>query len=205
MRAAPPVFAPPSRRGIPQVNASVRPLVWLAALATLAITPRDAEAVPPRSDRAAARVAERAYARRSIAEVRAARAEARVAEIAPRVPVPPPPRPATVRRMARAGVPLVGQSPLTPRPQLVGPLPAAATLPTRTVVESAPARPAAPAARPAAPPPAAPSTPADVADDGTRSVLTGSQEPAVAPAAREPAGAAITHPPIELLPTPQPQ
>lgn len=188
------------------MNAPTRPLVWLAALATLAIASRSAMAVTPRSDRVAARVAERAYARRSIAEARAVRAEARVAEIAPRVPVPPPPRPATVRRMARAGVPLNGQPP--PAAQPLGAQRAAAPAPANTAVAPAPVRPAVPSVRPTPPTPSAPPTPAasaDVADDGTRSVLTGSQEPAAAPAAREPAGPAVTHPPIELLPTPQPE
>jgi len=72
----------------------------------------EAQARPPRAERVANRIAERRYARLSIAEARAARAEARVAEIAPAVPVPPPPRRATVRRLRRAGVPLGG--PTTP-------------------------------------------------------------------------------------------
>jgi hypothetical protein len=84
---------------------TMRIVPWLALPAALMATAGTA-AASPRSERVAARVAERAYARQAIAEARAAQAEARVAQIAPLVPVPPPPRPATVRRMARAGVPL---------------------------------------------------------------------------------------------------
>ncbi len=184
----------------------------LATIATLTVSTGPVWAVPPRSERVAARIAERAYARQSIAEARAARAEARVAEIAPLVPVPPPPRPATVRRMARAGVPLAVPAPLVfgapatppsrvvPAPQPVGPpmdIPAA---PSRAIV-SAPPRPAAPVVTASPQPTTADGRP----DDGTQSVLTTAEEPAAAPPSREPAGAAVTHPPIELLPTPQPQ
>ena len=190
---------------------SSRPLLWLAA--GFLLTQSTGFATPPtlRSERIAARAAERAYARQSIAAARAARAEARVAEIAPLVPVPPPPRPATVRRMARAGVPVGGP--------VIGPPPAAAMLAAPALqapralppvgVESSMPQPVATAAvRPVAPPPAVPqqTTAADVAPDGTRSVLATAESPttpAVPP--REPSGPAVAHPPIELLPTPQPQ
>jgi hypothetical protein len=195
----------------------MKPLVPGAMrLATIAIltfsTGRGAAwAVPPRSERVAARIAERAYARQSIAEARAARAEARVAEIAPLVPVPPPPRPATVRRMARAGVPLAPPAPLVfgapaiqpsrtiPTPSVIGPPLQMPAEPARAIV-SAPPRPTAPVVT-AAPQPAAD---AGIADDGTRSVLTTAEEPAPQPAPGESKGSAVTHPPIELLPTPQP-
>jgi hypothetical protein len=36
-------------------------------------------------------------------------------------------------------------------------------------------------------------------------VLATAEEPATTAAPREPAGPAVTHPPIELLPTPAPQ
>jgi hypothetical protein len=121
--------------------------------------------------------------------------------------------------MLRAGVPLNapfnGASPVPLPPTVVMAPPA----PSRVVVESAPARPAAvaaaaPAAAPApqpqvvtrTAPPAAPpaATGDDVAADGTRSVLATAEEPATTAAPREPAGPAVTHPPIELLPTPAP-
>jgi hypothetical protein len=184
--------------------------VLLATAAILSVSTGTVWAVPPRSERAAARIAERAYARQSIAEARAARAEARVAEIAPLVPVPPPPRPATVRRMARAGVPLAPPAPVVfgapviqpsrvmPAPPFVGSPVARPAEPARAIV-AAPPRPAAPVVT-ASPQPTSPAGPSD---DGTQSVLTTAEEPAAA-AAREPAGAAVMHPPIELLPTPQP-
>lgn len=187
----------------------MKPLVhaamWLAAISTLTVSTGTAWAVPPRSERVTARIAERAYARQSIAE-------ARVAEIAPLVPVPPPPRPATVRRMARAGVPLTPPAALivgAPAVQLPRALPAAppATMPAATpagparTIVSAPPRPSAPVVT-ATP---QPTSAANLPDDGTRSVLTTAEEPAPTPAPREPAGSAVTHPPIELLPTPQPQ
>jgi hypothetical protein len=185
--------------------------VLLATAAILSVSTGTVWAVPPRSERVAARIAERAYARQSIAEARAARAEARVAEIAPLVPVPPPPRPATVRRMARAGVPLAPPAPVVfgapviepsrvmPAPPFVGPPVARPAEPARAIV-SAPPRPTAPVVT-AAPQPTAD---ADIADDGTRSVLTMAEEPAPQPAPGESKGSAVTHPPIELLPTPQP-
>ncbi len=182
-----------------------------------------AEARPPRAERVADRIAERRYARLSIAEARvaeaesrAARAEARVAQIAPAVPVPPPPRPATVRRMARAGVPLGGPTPPVVvatrplgRPPVVagqppaGP-PAVATRPApRPAASAATARQPAPsttAARPPQPPPVtepgawtldpdegvAPAL-AEVAPDGTRSVLSAGGSPPAPTAAAEPA------------------
>jgi len=191
------------------MNTPARPFPWLAATAILTLSSDSAPAATPRSERVATRIAERAYSRQSIAEARAVRAEARLAAIAPAVPVPPPPRPTTVRRMLRAGVPLNGQPPLngTPplngppplggQPLLVGP-PSAGPLPS-AVAGSALIRPAAPVA-------AAPATD-DVSADGTRSVLAAAEEPAAAAstAARKPTGPAVTHPPIELLPTPQPQ
>lgn len=99
----------------PTVSPALRFLALVAGLPVAAtiFSPlaTEAFAIPPRTERVANRVAERRYARMSIAEARVVRAEARVAEIAPAVPVPPPPRPATVRRMARAGVPLGGPTP----------------------------------------------------------------------------------------------
>jgi hypothetical protein len=183
------------------MNTPARPFPWLAATAILTLAPDTdtALAAAPRSERVSARIAERAYARQSIAEARAVRAEARVAAIAPAVPVPPPPRPTTVRRMLRAGVPLNGQPPLTAQPLLVGPSSAGQQPPTTAVAVAIP---------PAAPVAAAPATGRasdDVSADGTRSVLTAAEEPAVSTAVRQPAGPAVTHPPIELLPTPQPQ
>jgi len=193
-----------------------------------------AEARPPRAERVADRIAERRYARLSIAEARvaeaesrAARAEARVAQIAPAVP--PPPRPATVRRMARAGVPLGGPTPpvVVARPPV--PPQAAAQAPPRTTARA----PAPPAAQPAAgaqpagqqvPPQQAVAGPAaaegawtlaaedavspataELAPDGTRSVLSaggGTGQPAAAPPPGRP-GPAVTQPPVELLPTPE--
>jgi hypothetical protein len=57
-----------------------------------------------------------------------------------------------------------------------------------------------PVAQPFAPAPK-PAPPADRADDGTQSVLTRAEAPATTEP-RAPAGPAVTHPPIELLPTP---
>jgi hypothetical protein len=160
-----------------------------------------AEARPPRAERVADRIAERRYARLSIAEARvaeaesrAARAEARVAQIAPAVPVPPPPRPATVRRMARAGVPLGGPTPpaVVARP----PLPPQAAVARAAAAEGAWTLASEDAVSPAT---------AEVASDGTRSVLSAggpAGEPAAAPTARR-SGPAVTQLPVELLPTPE--
>lgn len=181
------------------MNTPARPFGWLATTAILTLSTASASAATPRSDRVAARIAERAYARQSIAEARAVRAEARVAAIAPVTPVPPPSRPATVRRMLRAGVPLNAAPPTPAMPPVVMEAP----LPQRIAAQAV-APPAAPPATPAAPTPT-PAATANVADDGTRSVLATAEVPAAVPATREPAGPAVTHPPIELLPTPQPQ
>jgi hypothetical protein len=196
----------------------LRPVVWLAVAANLTLSTEMISARPPRSERLAERMAERAYARQSIAEARAARASARVAEIAPLVPVPPPPRPATVRRMARAGVPLT--APATGSSLAGPPLPRASMAAAGTTrAPGPPAVVAPPSTPPPATPPAAAATAAraardgspltapsaDVAPDGTRSVLAAAEEPAAAAATRKPAGPPVTHPPIELLPTPQPQ
>jgi len=181
----------------------------------------EAFAIPPRGERVANRIAERRYARVSIAEARVARAEARVAEIAPAVPVPPPPRPATVRRMARAGVPLGGPMPpavaAAPAPQpprsLAARQPAAqpgAASPAGTAPATATAvKPAAPAAsEPGAwtldPDQGVSPAAAELAPDGTRSVLSAGgapppRQPAATPA---PSGPAVTQPPVELLPAP---
>jgi len=106
---------PPARLHSGFSRFAFRPLIAAVILSPV-VSPSpfaaEAEARPPRAERVANRIAERRYARLSIAEARAARAEARVAEIAPAVPVPPPPRRATVRRLRRAGVPLGG--PTTP-------------------------------------------------------------------------------------------
>jgi hypothetical protein len=191
----------------------LRPVVWLAVAANLTLYTEMISARPPRSERLAERMAERAYARQSIAEARAARASARVAEIAPLVPVPPPPRPATVRRMARAGVPLT--APATGSSLAGPPLPRASMAAAGTTRAPGPSAVVAPPSTPPAAaataaraardgsPLIAPS--ADVAPDGTRSVLAAAEEPAAAAATRKPAGPPVTHPPIELLPTPQPQ
>ena len=179
----------------------------LVTLVIVSVASVAAHAASPRGERVTARIAERVYARQSIAEARAARAEARVAHIAPVVPVPPPPRPATVRRMRRAGVPL---TPPAPQPAAVVATPGPRATPAPGKL---PAQPPAPAPRrlapvtpeadslvlpgtQASPPPAGPS------DDGTRSVLATAEVPAATAPAREPAGAPVTHPPIELLPTP---
>lgn len=102
----------------------------LVVTAAVVLGSPTASALPPRSERVTARIAERAYARQAIADARAERAGARVDAIAPVAPLPPPPRPATVRRMLRAGVPLEGivaasQPPGAPRVVLI-PLPSAA-------------------------------------------------------------------------------
>jgi hypothetical protein len=186
----------------------------------------EAFAIPPRGERVANRIAERRYARVSIAEARVARAEARVAEIAPAVPVPPPPRPATVRRMARAGVPLggpmppaVAAAPAPQPPQSLAARPPAARPGAGSPATAAPAGTApatATAVKPAAPAASEPGAwtldpdqgvspaAAELAPDGTRSVLSAGgapppRQPAATPA---PSGPAVTQPPVELLPTP---
>ena len=204
----------PAERSPMNAPARLCPALALTALLTLAsgAAAAAAPAATPRAERLAARAAERALARESIASARAARAEARLAAVAPTAVVPPPPRPATVRRMLRAGVPLnapFNGARAAPLPQAVVMAPPASP---SVVVESAPARPAAaPAAAPAQTvtgnirsAEATPTAGDDVAADGTRSVLATAEEPATAAAPREPAGPAITHPPIELLPTPAP-
>ena len=198
-----------------------RSLPGLTVSAALMLTAGTAWALPPRSQR----IAERAYARLAIAEARAARAEAWVVEIAPTTPLPPPPRPATVRRMLRAGVPLgspivvwtgpatavasTGPAPMaretvTVRPAAPGG-PATASAPAQTPPAIQPPPAGNTAARPAKPQTPAASLPDDVAADGSRSVLTKAEAPAADAPPREPAGPAVTHPPIELLPTPRPQ
>lgn len=206
-------MVPVSRRFSPVICDSAWLLVVLAIFSAVGVGADSAQAIPPRSERVINRAAERAYARASIAEARAARAEARVAEIAPTVPVPPPPRPATVRRMRRAGVPL--GSP----PQLVsGPAPVIVRS-TMPAVNGPPVSPAPPPAIVAAAPPAAstatasPARPAaqqpapaiDHTPDGTRSVLATAEEPATEAGPRGPSPIVDTGPPIELLPTPQPE
>jgi hypothetical protein len=186
-----------------------RPLCWLAVTASLMLSIGTASATP-RSARVAARIAERAYARQSIAEARAAWAQARVEAIAPVVPVPPPPRPATVRRMLRAGVP-VG-APIVAAPVLPGatrvavataaPAAANAVAPTPEPLPATSAAPRDGSATPAVPQTA---SAADVAPDGTRSVLATSEQPTPAAESRPPSGPAVSHPPIELLPVPQPE
>lgn len=106
----------------------VKLLTGLAVL-TLLVAPAPADAQTPRSERVTRRVAERAYARASIAEAKAARAQERVEAIAPVVPVPPPPRPATVRRLLRAGIPpeaiIAATRPPVPAPAQIVPAPVA--------------------------------------------------------------------------------
>ncbi len=195
----------------------VRNSAWLRLMAVIfsaaGIGVDSAQAIPPRSERVINRAAERAYARASIAEARAARAEARVAEIAPIMPVPPPPRPATVRRMRRAGVPLG-----SPPPFVSGPAPVIVRS-TTSAVSAPPVSPAPPPAIVTAAPPAAslekalpaqpaarqPSPASDHAADGTRSVLATAVEPATEAESRGPSPIVDTGPPIELLPTPQPE
>ena len=183
------------------MNTQAWPFPWLAATAILTLSSDTAPAAPPRSERVASRIAERAYARQAIAEARAVRAEARAAALAAAVPVPPP-SPTTVRRMLRAGVPLNAQPPLVSQPPIIakpapGAVPLGGPLPS-AVGEATSVRPAAPAAAPVAD---------NSSVDGTRSVLATAEEPVSASGAtaREPSGPAVTHPPIELLPTPQPQ
>jgi hypothetical protein len=194
-----------------------------ALVAAMIFSPPAVSARPPRAERAANRIAERRYARLSIAEARAAQAEARVAEIAPLVPVPPPPRPATVRRMVRAGVPLGGP---TPPAVAVAPAPQ----PPRSLAAASPARTPAPLAAAAAKPAATPAplasttdpgawtlepdagvapVAAEVAPDGTRSVLAAGGQPVAGSVTQPPAtptpapvGPSVTQPAIELLPTP---
>jgi hypothetical protein len=55
---------------------ALRPVVWLAVAVNLTLSTEMISARPPRSERLAERMAERAYARQSIAEARAARARA---------------------------------------------------------------------------------------------------------------------------------
>jgi len=175
---------------------------WAFGLLLSGAATTSAEARPPRAERVADRIAERRYARLSIAEARvveaesrAARAEARVAQIAPVVPTPPPPRPATVRRMARAGVPLGGPTPPQPAVAAGPPVPPQPAVARATAAEGAWTLAAEDAVAPAT---------AEVAPDGTRSVLSaggGTAEPAAPPAARP--GPAVTQPPVELLPTPE--
>ena len=55
------------------MNTPARPFPWLAATAILTLSSDSAPAATPRSERVASRVAERAYARPSIAEARAVR------------------------------------------------------------------------------------------------------------------------------------
>jgi hypothetical protein len=213
----------------PTVSPTLRFLAFVAGLPVAAtifspLAP-EAFAIPPRAERVANRVAERRYARMSIAEARVARAEARVAEIAPAVPVPPPPRPATVRRMARAGVPLGGPTPpamaAAPAPQpprslaarqpaaspnAGSPATAAAPAPAAVVNRAAPAAATEPDAWTLDPEQGVSPAAATAAPDGARSVLkAGGDPPAQPPAATpspRPSGPAITQPPVELLPTP---
>ena len=212
------------RSPLPSRPRSLAPMVALMLVTTIVVPLMpEALAIPPR----AARVAERRYARLSIAEARAVRAEARVVEIAPLVPVPPPPRPVTVRRMVRAGVPVVG-----PIPPVVGlaPLPvpppwfafwppapffarpaavavvSPGAAPPQVVLPAEPT--AAAAAEPGAwtldPEPAVAPAGAEVSDDGTRSVLSagGAGPPSGQSPPAGSSGPVVTQPPIELLPTP---
>lgn len=216
-------------RSSPASTTRIRlPLVAGMCFSVVAPSLFTAQAVarPPRSERVANRLAERRYARLSIAESRTARAEARVAEIAPAVPVPPPPRPMTVRRLARAGVPLGGPTPpaaiageraIGPPRSLAGPtsksMPPVTEQPLASM--ATPAR-AAPAPRPAPPAVAEPGAwtlapddavspaAAAVAPDGTRSVLSaGGTTPGRPAAPADRPGPAVTQPPVELLPTPE--
>jgi hypothetical protein len=176
---------------------------WAAGLVLSWAGAASAEARPPRAERVADRIAERRYARLSIAEARvaeaesrAARAEARVAQIAPVVPTPPPPRPATVRRMARAGVPLGRPMPPPPVVAAQPPVPLQPAVSRAAAADGAWTLAAEDAVSPAT---------AEVAPEGTRSVLAagGSPgEPASAPAPAR-SGPAVTQPPVELLPTPE--
>lgn len=211
-------------RATPAHRLAARACALCIAGMLLHVAAAPAWARPPRAERVVDRVAERVYARQSITEARAARAAARAFEIARIVPEPPPPRPATVRRLTRAGVPLAGPPPVV----AVAPLPLAPT--RKPVVTSPPAGlarqpvpagkqgPAAPAAATASrpTPPATesgvwtldpdPAGTAVVGPDGTRSVLaTGgevSAEPAPPHAEANPTGPGLAQPPVELLPTP---
>ncbi len=194
------------------------PLLFLALGGGLSLVAGEAVAAGPTR---AERMAERIYARQAIAEARAVRAEARAAEIAKLVPEPPPPRPITVRRMARAGVPF----PVPGQPQTAIAAKATPPVPRMTIQEASPAVVArqaatvpAPKATAATPKVAAEPAPgvwtldpdpagsATVDSDGTRSVLaTGGEAPTkreVPPTDADRAGPAVTQPPIELLPTP---
>jgi hypothetical protein len=194
-------------------------LVTSFGVALLGSVPLTAAEPPVPLTPRAARVAERIYARQAIAEARAARAEARAAEIAKVVPVPPPPRPATVRRMARAGVPMgtpsqaviaaheapVVSEPVAPNvdpPAVVRKATPGTQSPTGTASRDSKVVPT-PGAWTLDPDPA--SSPV-VEHDGTRSVLATSGEtppPPAAPATDvDRPGPAVTQPPIELLPTP---
>jgi hypothetical protein len=205
-------------------------ILFLALGSGLSLVADEAVAAwPSRSERVSARMAERVYARQAIAEARAVRAEARAAEMARLVPEPPPPRPITLRRMARAGVPL--PVPGQPQAAIAGKTspPVARPMPPRIqmppmIQESAPAvvigQPAAvptPKATASTPRVAEPGDrvwtldpdPAGSAamdSGGTRSVLaTGGEAPAkpvAPPTDGERSGPAVTQPPIELLPTP---
>jgi hypothetical protein len=223
---------PPRLPGIAGIFSPLVPLVPLVlTLAPLPCVDADAHARPPRAERVADRIAERRYARMSIAEARVARAEARVAEIAPVVPVPPPPRPATLRRMARAGVPLGGPTPppvvatrplgrppvIAGQPPAGPPALAARQTPPSTASAATPPRlaPSATAARPAAPPPAtepgawtldpdegvAPAS-AAIAPDGTRSVLSAGGSPPAPAATPKPAAPAAGRPGPTVTQTP---
>lgn len=170
----------------------------------------------PRAERVANRIAERRYARMSIAEARMARAADRAAEIAALVPEPPPPRPVTVRRLARAGVPPGGfsvpagaGSPPVSRPAApaaVRPQPAATVPASPDANATASGRPETPSvdadagAWTLAPDPAV--QPAAAGPDGTRSVLTGGDVSAPPRPGVDRPGPAVTQPPVELLPTP---
>lgn len=208
-----------------------RLLAQALGVAVLGCLPLAAAEPPVPLTPRAARIAERIYARQAIAEARAARAEARAAEIANVVPEPPPPRPITLRRMARAGVPLGAppqtviiakeMPPVTRAPAAVVQTPSSVRQPRASV------QPPAVVKKPAASP--APATTASrapagepghgvwtldpdparspvVESDGTRSVLaTGGETPpppAATPADVDRPGPAVTQPPIELLPTP---
>ncbi len=186
-------------------------LALVGGLPVIAAEP--AAALPPRS----VRIAERVYARQAIAEARAVRAEARAAEMAKVMPEPPPPRPATLRRMARAGVPLAGQPQTAIAAQAAPPVMRAPVVVQAPAVTRPPAASPAPAATASRPPVADPARgvwtldpdpagSATVDADGTRSVLaTGGEAPpmpAAPPADAERSGPAVTQPPIELLPTP---
>ena len=194
-------------------------LVTSFGVAVLGSVPLTAAERPVPLTPRAARVAERIYARQAIAEARAARAEARAAEIAKVVPVPPPPRPATVRRMARAGVPMgtlpqavtvAHEAPVVSEPVAPKVDPAAVARNATPGTQSLPGT-ASPAPK-VVPTPGAwtldpdPASSPVVERDGTRSVLATGGETPPPPAAPstdvDRPGPAVTQPPIELLPTP---